>query len=239
VEETVTSLRRFVADAAHEIGTPLTALQADLELAQAHAESEDEQRLLDRALGQAQRLGSLASGLLRLSRLEARDTASGWERVDLTALTRHVADAFASRADQVDVDLTLDLPAGEVLVEGDAERLRTAIGSLLDNALKFTPAGGAVTMAVRADRDTACLVVTDTGIGIPPEDMPALFERFHRGRNAGAYEGSGLGLAIVRATAEMHGGTVRAESPSSGSRFELSLPLRAPGSAGHQPPVSS
>jgi signal transduction histidine kinase len=225
VEETVTSLRRFVADAAHEIGTPLTALQADLELAQVHAESEDERRLLDRALVQARRLGALASGLLRLSRLEARDSPSGWERVDLAALARHVADAFASRADQVEVDLVLDLPAGEVPVIGDAERLRTAIGSLLDNALKFTPPGGAVTMTVRADTDTARFLVTDTGIGIPPDDMPALFERFHRGRNAAGYEGNGLGLAIVRATAELHGGSVRAESSEGGSRFELAFPL--------------
>jgi two-component system sensor histidine kinase BaeS len=224
VEETVTSLRRFVADAAHEIGTPLTALQADLELAQGHAESEDERRLLDRALGQAQRLGALASGLLRLSRLEAGDAAPGRERVDLAALTRHVADAFASRADQVDVDLVLDLPTGEVPVMGDAERLRTAIGSLLDNAVKFTPPGGTVTLAIRADAGAARLLVTDTGIGIPAEDMPALFERFHRGRNAAGYEGSGLGLAIVRATAELHGGSVRAESDGSGSRFELTLP---------------
>jgi two-component system sensor histidine kinase TctE len=225
VEETVNSLRRFVADAAHEIGTPLTALQADLELAQGHAESEDERRLLGRALVQAQRLGSLASGLLRLSRLEARDAASGWERVDLAALAHHVADAFASRADQADVDLVVDLPAGEVPVVGDAERLRTAIGSLLDNALKFTPAGGTVTVAIRVDAGAARLLVSDTGIGIPPDDMPVLFERFHRGRNAAGYEGNGLGLAIVRATAEFHGGWVGAESSQSGSRFELAFPL--------------
>jgi two-component system sensor histidine kinase BaeS len=225
VEETVTSLRRFVADAAHEIGTPLTALQADLELAQGHTESEDERRLLGRALVQAQRLGTLASGLLRLSRLEAGDAATGRERVDVAALTRHVADAFASRADQADVDLLLDVPAGEVPVMGDAERLRTAIGSLLDNAVKFTPPGGTVSVTVRADADTASLLVRDTGIGIPPEDMPAMFERFHRGRNAAGRDGNGLGLAIVRATAELHGGSVRADSDGTGSCFTVTLPL--------------
>jgi signal transduction histidine kinase len=229
VEETVTSLRRFVADAAHEIGTPLTALQADLELAQGHAESADERRFLERALVQAQRLGALATGLLRLSRLEAGDASSGWERVDLAALTRHVTDAFASRADQVDVDLVLDLAAGEIPVSGDAERLRTAIGLLLDNALKFTPAGGTVAVAIRADAGTARLVVSDTGIGIPPEDLPTLFERFHRGRNTAGYEGNGLGLAIVRATAELHGGSVNAQSDETGSSFELRVPLASRG----------
>jgi signal transduction histidine kinase len=91
--------------------------------------------------------------------------------------------------------------------------------------VKFTPPGGTVTLAIRADAGAARLLVTDTGIGIPPEDLPALFERFHRGRNAAGYEGNGLGLAIVRATAELHGGSVRAESEGSGSRFELTLPL--------------
>jgi signal transduction histidine kinase len=225
VEETVTSLRRFVADAAHEIGTPLTALQADLELAQVHAASEDERRLLDRALVQAQRLGKLASGLLRLSRLESRDVGPGLERLDLVPLLRQLSDAAASRADQANVTIALELPDHAVLVMGDADRLQTAIGSLLDNALKFTPAGGMVVLGVRPQAEWARIWVSDTGIGIPPEDMAGLFERFHRGRNAGAYEGSGLGLAIVRATAELHGGAVRAESSDLGSRFELTLPL--------------
>jgi signal transduction histidine kinase len=225
VEETVTSLRRFVADAAHEIGTPLTALQADLELAEAHAQTDDERRLVDRALAQVHRLDALASGLLRLSRLEARDAPAEPERLDLAALARHVADAFSSRADQAEVELRLELPAGEVPVMGHPERLRAAIGNLLDNAFKFTPAGGTVVLGLRTDSGLARLVVSDTGIGIPAEDMPGLFERFHRGRNVGAREGSGLGLAIVRATAASHGGSVTAASSEAGSRFELTLPL--------------
>jgi signal transduction histidine kinase len=225
VEETVTSLRRFVADAAHEIGTPLTALQADLELAETEAQTDDERRLVDRALAQAHRLDGLAAGLLRLSRLESRDVQAEPERLDLAALARHVADAFASRADQADLQLRLDLPDREVPVMGQADRLRTAIGNLLDNALKFTPAGGTVVVGVRAEPGLARVWVSDTGIGIPPEDMPGLFERFHRGRNASGFEGSGLGLAIVRATAEVHGGSVSATSSTDGSRFEMTLPL--------------
>ena len=225
VEETVTSLRRFVADAAHEMGTPLTALQADLELAQSHTEVADKRRLIDRALAQAQRLGALTSGLLRLSRLEARDGLPDRERVDLVALSRQLADAFASRADQGSVGLTADLPADRVYVMGSVDRLRTAVGYLLDNALKFTLPGGSVVLGLRADDGSARIWVSDTGIGISPEDMPGLFERFHRGRNADAYEGNGLGLAIVRATADVHGGMVRAESSGAGSRFELMLPL--------------
>jgi signal transduction histidine kinase len=134
-------------------------------------------------------------------------------------------DAVASRADQADVALNTDFPATDVLVIGDADRLQTAIGSLLDNALKFTPTGGVVLIGIRSDAQLGRLWVSDTGIGIPQGDMPGLFERFHRGRNATAYAGSGLGLAIVRATAEIHGGTVHAESSGAGSWFELTLPL--------------
>jgi signal transduction histidine kinase len=230
IDEPITSLRRFVADAAHEIGTPLTALQADLELVDLHAESPDEKRLIGRALQQADRLGDLASDLLRLSRLEAMDALSGPEGIDLGALSRQLADAVASRADQAGIELVVDLPAGPVPVSANLERLRTAIEYLLDNALKFTPAGGSVTIGLRADhaapgRPAAVISVSDTGIGIPADDLPGLFERFHRARNATGYQGSGLGLAIVKATAEVHGGSVRAESSGIGSRFEMRLPL--------------
>ena len=224
-EGTVDTLRRFVADAAHEIGTPLTALQADLELAESNASSDDERRLLRRALGQAQRLGALAAGLLRLSRLEATDRTEQPGRTDLPGLVRRVADAVASRADQAEIDLRLELPNGSMPVVGDPDRLQTAVANLIDNALKFTPPGGSVIVAVTASDGMARLCVCDTGIGIPPDDLPGLFGRFHRGRNASGYEGSGLGLAIVRATAERYGGTVTATSDAAGSRFELSVPL--------------
>jgi signal transduction histidine kinase len=224
-EETVTSLRRFVADAAHEIGTPLTALQADLELAETHARDADERRLLGRATAQARRLEDLASGLLRLSRLEARDAAREPQRLDLTSLAHQVADAMASRADQADVDLRLELSEAPLPVVGYPDKLETAIGNLVDNALKFTPAGGSVVLGSAAGGGRARLWVSDTGIGIPPEDVPDLFQRFRRGRNVSAYPGSGLGLAIVRATMDLHGGTVHVESSDHGSRFELRLPL--------------
>jgi signal transduction histidine kinase len=226
VESNVTSLRHFVADAAHEIGTPLTALQADLELAEAHAVTDDQRHLLARALEQSGRLATLSSGLLRLSRLEAGDAKAGEPaRFDVVALARRVTDAFASRADQADVALTVEAAEGAVSVLGDAERLGAAIGALIENALKFTPTGGLVRVGVERVGGEAVVSVVDSGIGVPPADLPQLFERFHRGRNASGYPGSGLGLAIVRATIEAQGGHVRAESGASGSRFEIRLPL--------------
>ena len=112
VETTVTSLRRFVADAAHEIGTPLTALQADLELAERKATSDDERRLVGRALDQTARLAGLSNNLLQLSRLEAGEPATEAQSADMAAVARELADGVASRAEQAGVDLTLDVDAG-------------------------------------------------------------------------------------------------------------------------------
>jgi signal transduction histidine kinase len=229
-EQTVTTLRRFVADAAHEIGTPLTALQADLELAQTQNDEPGRQRLISRAMTQAERIAHLSSGLLRLSRLETKSTVMPLEPLDLAPLLRGLGGTVASRAEQADIAFALALPESPLRVKGNPAALTTAIENLVDNALKFTPAGGTVTLGAKADGSGAVIWVQDTGIGIPAGDLGELFSRFHRGRNVSAYPGSGLGLAIVRATAQLHGGTVSAVSPppdgcSGGSRFEMRLPL--------------
>ena len=150
VETTVTSLRRFVADAAHEIGTPLTALQADLELAERKATGGDESRLVERALVQTQRLGALSDNLLQLSRLEAGEPAGDREQVDVAALVREVADSVASRAEQAGIELDLALAPAPLPVAAERARLQTAVANLIDNALKFTPPHGKVTLGVRA-----------------------------------------------------------------------------------------
>ena len=225
---TVTELRRFVADAAHQIGTPLTALQADLELAQADLSTDDERRLVDRALVQARRLEELSANLLALSRIEAGEAGGAVTRVDLTALVAESADSIASRAEQAELTLTIDLPADTadtpIFVLAEKPKLQVVVDSLLDNAVKFTPAGGTVTLAVAAEGTDALVAVADTGLGIPRAEQAAVFERFHRARNVASFPGSGLGLAIVRATVVRLGGSVSFESDESGTRFEVRLP---------------
>ena len=228
VQHTVSALQQFVADAAHELGTPLTALEADLELAHDRIKSEGEQRLVKRAMRQAERLEKLSASLLQLSRLDTGEFATGPEPVDLSAVVLQMADVVASRAEQAEIDLRLEVPASEIWVSGYEDKLQAAIGNLIDNALKFTPTGGCVTVGLKAEGDQARLWVADTGIGIPTDDMKELFGRFHRARNVSAYPGSGLGLAIVKTTMEIHGGSVSAGSSSSGSRFELILPSLRP-----------
>jgi signal transduction histidine kinase len=225
VETTVTSLRRFVADAAHEIGTPLTALQADLELAERKAGSDDERRLVGRALDQTARLASLSNNLLQLSRLEAGEPPAETQSADVAAAARELADAVASRAEQAGIELALDVTAGPLPVRLDRVRLQTVLANLLDNAVKFTPEGGTVSLTVHAEGPHAVVVVADTGVGIPAGEQGTVFARFHRARNVSAYPGNGLGLAIVSAAVEQAGGTVALTSTEAGTTFRVTLPL--------------
>ena len=223
-QATVTALRRFVADAAHEIGTPLTALQTDLELAKDSPEKTTRERLIDRAMTQADRIGRLSGALLRLSVLDT-GLRSQLRPLDLVPLVRSVGGSLASRAEQAGISFAVTTADAELPIYGDEAGLRAAIDNLVDNALKFTPSGGSVTLGAAAQGQQALVWVEDSGIGIPAEDVAALFSRFHRGRNAAAYPGSGLGLAIVQATMELHGGKASVSSSPAGSRFELRLPL--------------
>jgi signal transduction histidine kinase len=248
MEQTIQALRRFVSDAAHELQTPLTALRTNLELAAEEAEdgssSPGGSRVyLERAQAQAARLEKLAAGLLDLSRLET-GAVENRVPVNLTALVEQASEAYASQAEQAGLTFVLEVAQGEapLMVLADETQLRRAMDNLADNAIKFTPEGGTVRVGLLrvSDGDTSAqtapgeghwaeLYVEDTGIGVPADDLPHLFSRFHRGRNAAAYAGNGLGLAIVKAVAEYHGGEVTAENTEPGARFRIRLPLAKPG----------
>ncbi len=225
VETTIRALRRFVSDAAHELHTPLTALRTNLELAA--GEEVDSARLtfIERAQEQVERLETLAGDLLDLSRIEAGVNNDQPISLDLIALVRRTSELYASRAEQAGLSFELDVPEVTITIQGNEERVSRALGNLLDNAIKFTPGGGTVSVSLRQQGQWAELWVQDTGIGIPVDDLPQLFSRFHRGHNATAYPGSGLGLAIVAAIVEGHGGQVTAENTTPGARFCLRLPL--------------
>lgn len=227
VEDMVNTLRRFVGDAAHELHTPLTALNANLELAAQESDEARRQSFLIRAREQAERLKSLTSDLLDLSRLESNRGADTRSIVSLTALVREMGEIYASRAEQKGVAFSLDLPPDNVLVQANEGQIRRVIGNLLDNAIKFTPEDGAVVVGLACAGQRVELWVRDTGIGIPQEDMPLLFHRFHRGRNTAAFPGSGLGLAIIKAIVEAHQGDVVVASGARGTRFAVMLPAAA------------
>jgi len=226
VETTVSTLQSFVADAAHELHTPLTALHTNLELAADETDIDRRSLYLERAQEQNLRLGVLVSRLLDLSRIEAARTPPVTAPLELIPELQELGRQFAARAEQAGQFFMLELPAQTIRVQVDDAQLRSILINLLENALKFTPAGGTITLRLATQADQAVLSVSDTGIGIPPEDLPHLFERFHRGRNASRYPGSGLGLAIVKALVEAQGGSVRAESKvGAGTIVIVALPF--------------
>jgi len=225
VEKTISTLRAFVADAAHELHTPLTPLQANIELARDENNASDRTRYLSRAQEQGQRLEALVTSLLDLSRLEAAESKSDFAPVDLIQLMNEVGEQFASHAEQTERTFTMELPDGDVLVDGNETQLRQVLINLLENALKFTAANGTISLRLERSGNGIVLTVSDSGIGIPPEDVPHLFERFHRGRNVAEYPGNGLGLAIVKAIIHLHQGDVIVRSEEKqGTAISVILP---------------
>lgn len=229
VEQTVSTLREFVADAAHELHTPLTALQANIELARDEENASERTRYLTRAQEQGRRLEALVQSLLDLSRIEAADAASksSFALVDFTRLVREIGEQFASRAEQAERTFTISLSDDHLNVLGNEMQLKQVVMNLLENALKFTSKNGNISLDLKRSDSELVLTVSDSGIGIPVEDLPHLFERFHRGRNVAEYPGNGLGLAIVKAIVESHSGSVeaRSEGQGKGSSFVVRIPI--------------
>lgn len=225
IEDTVTTLEYFVADAAHEMNTPLTALRTHLELA---ARDRTDDPYLAGAITQALRLEQLNDDLLQLSRLEAGIGLENIEPVDLSDLLERLGEPYAAQAEQGGVDFELDTPQEPVIVEGNRELLARATGNLIDNAIKFTPQGGRVTLSLGEDDSWAWITVTDTGIGIEEADQALIFNRFHRGRNAAEYTGSGLGLAITHSIIEAHGGRIEVSSEPGHTRIQMCLRQSTP-----------
>ena len=228
IEETVGALRKFASDAAHELKTPLTALITDLELIfdDMHTAQLDVSTL-ERAQSQVQRLNRLMDGLLDLSRLESGQTAAQRQPLDMVPFVQNVSESFAAQAEAYNLDFQLKLPPGPVVVSANEGQIRRALTNLLENALKFNQPGGSVRLHMAIDADQVVIEVIDSGIGIPPEDLAQVFQRFHRARNAAAYPGSGLGLAIVKAVVDAHDGQIWAKpAVPHGTCFVVRLPLK-------------
>jgi len=226
--EAFATQRRFLADASHELRTPLTVVRANLDALRrgAGADPAEREETLRATAREADRMARLVADLLALARADAGQPLAR-QRLALDTLVLDVYQQGRAIADGVHLEL------GEweqIAVDGDPDRLKQVALNLLDNALRHTPAGGAVTLDLLRLGDEAVLRVRDTGPGIDPEHLPRIFERFYRAdqprsRQAG---GTGLGLAIAREVAEAHGGRIDVASrPGAGSTFSLVLPVAA------------
>ena len=217
--------RRFTADSSHELRTPLTILRGEFELALARERAAAEyRRTLESGLEEVGRMTRIVESLALLARGDAEPPLPQTP-VALAALCAEVTQSLRRQAEGKGLSLVLDA-ADAVIVRGDADALRRMVRNLVENALTYTPPGGQVTVTVREGGAEAALCVADTGVGIAPEDLPHVFDRFFRGDKARANTGgSGLGLSIARSIAEAHGGQITAGSePGAGSVFRVTLP---------------
>jgi signal transduction histidine kinase len=225
LEEASRAQQRFVADASHELRAPLTVIQGNLEFLERHPEMPAAERaeVLGEVKHETSRLTRLVADLLALARADA-GLSIGRALVDLDSVVLETFKTIRPLAHGQ--TLTLD-PFEPIQVVGDEDRLRQLVLILLDNAIKYTPVGGSVTLGLSQYDGRAEIVVRDTGVGIPPNDLPHVFERFYRADPARSRDpgGTGLGLPIARWIAEQHGGTIAMQSaPGHGTTVTVQLP---------------
>jgi heavy metal sensor kinase len=228
LENSVGQMKQFTASISHELRTPLTTLRGETEIALLQASSVEEyKRVLASQLEEFDKLSHMINQLLILASAEAGEIQWREQSVDLSALVGSLVDQLEPVATAKKITLETNTQPN-INVRGDASWIERVILNLLDNSIKFTPNGGHVRVSVRSENGEAALRVEDTGIGIQPESLPHIFERFYRAEPSRSkqIEGVGLGLALVKWIVDRHRGRIHAQSqPGKGSCFAVWLPL--------------
>jgi two-component system sensor histidine kinase TctE len=224
VESLHDSNRRFLADAAHQLRTPLAAFKAQTELARRSAHDEATRATLTGLLTTLDRQSHLVGQLLALSRAEGAIKSEDYSQMDMVQLAREVTADWVPRALELGLDLAFEASQEIIEVRGDRNSLAEALSNLLDNALRYTKRGDAITVRVEIRNHHACLVVADTGAGVPQALLNKIFDRFYRAPGS-QVEGCGLGLAIVKQIAQTHGGDAEAKPGRDGHGLEVCLHL--------------
>ncbi len=227
VREAFDRQRAFIADASHELKTPLTLIRVDTEVLQGNLQDPDDRDLAEEVLAETDRMGTILSDLLTMARLDAGVLDVARKPFDLSSLIRVEAERFKVRAAREGVRLEVRVP-DELLASGDPASTGQILAALLDNALRFTPSAGSIEVSAREQDGLVEATVRDTGPGIPPEHLPRIFERFYRAEAARSHAdggGTGIGLAIARGLARAQNGDLEAANAKDGGAvFRLKLP---------------
>jgi heavy metal sensor kinase len=230
LQDALDSSKQFVADASHELRTPLAVLRGELEGLAQNAQLKIQTReSLGSMLEEVDRLAEIVEGLLALSRLDTGEAHAEWVRFDLAELAVTTADQMSLLAEDKHITVIRDF-SGPVMIQGDRARLKQVVVNLLDNAIKYSAAGGRISLKITPENGYAVLDVADDGVGIPAEALPHVFKRFFRvdGSRSRDQGGAGLGLSIVKSICDAHGARVEVSStPGRGSRFRVRQPLAA------------
>jgi len=233
LERSFDALHHFIADASHELKTPLMVLRAGVERALTNPRNPPENlEALDTTLAEINQMTELVENLLTLARADEGRAQLAVEPCDLRELVSEAAETAGILAEEAGLTVSTEIPDSPVALSADKARIRQLLLNLATNAVKYTPAGGTVRLELTDQPDQVVLVVRDSGIGIAPGDLPHIFRRFWRGdparSRAGQPTGSGLGLAITQWIAEAHGGSIDVQSrPGRGTAFTVTLPRTA------------
>jgi heavy metal sensor kinase len=232
LDDSFRQVRQFSADASHELQTPLTILKGEIEVALRSSRSPEEyQQVLLSSLEEIERISRLVEGLLLLARADSGVLRLDLKPVDLTRLLTEIAAQLQRQAADQGVGLQPD-NLEPVTIWGDKDQLTRLILNLIDNAIKYTPAGGRVTLSLGRVENQALIRVTDTGIGLSEAEQARIFTRFYRAAEARSQSGggAGLGLCIAQSIAAAHGGKIEVHSrPGQGSTFTVTLPVEGEG----------
>jgi two-component system phosphate regulon sensor histidine kinase PhoR len=222
--------RDFISNISHELRTPLASLKALADTLHDGALEDPPaaRRFLERMEVEVDALVQMVQELLELSRIESGQVGFEIAPVSVDDVVRPPVERLRPQAERADLRLSIDLAPDLPPMLADAERVQQVITNLVHNAIKFTPPGGAVAVSARAEEDEVIISVRDTGVGIPADDLPRIFERFYKADRARSGGGTGLGLAIAKHIVLAHGGRIWAESVEGrGSTFSVALPVQA------------
>ncbi len=228
LDESFRQVRQFSADASHELQTPLTILKGEIEVALRSGRTPEEyQQVLTSSLEEIERISRLVEGLLLLARADSGVLRMDHKPLALHELVSEVAAQMQKLAEDQSISLLLE-DLAPVTICGDKEQLHRLLLNLVDNSIKYTPAGGSVTLSLRSEGSQALISVTDTGIGLSEAEQAQIFTRFYRAAEARSQSGggAGLGLCIAQSIAFAHGGKIQVHSsPGQGSTFTVVLPV--------------